>query len=432
MTKQNIPSSVLSDPGHAVRQRTENYVSSGGAILLVDDNPEVARAIALAFDCAGHSVDVAGGPEDAFSMLAQRRFDAILLDLNFTQGQTSGAEGFACLARIVADDPAAAVVVITAHSGIRIAVAAMQAGAVDFVMKPWRNDDLIARVEAAIAKHLRPVAGAAAIPTTPHRLLGDSPPILAARDLIRRIAPTSASVLIEGPAGSGRNLAATQIHESSPHAEVAIVTIDVPDEGAWSRMDGITGTLILRDPDRLDAVAQTRLLDRLPDNLRTISIVEDAARLSSRLRARLATIVLALPPLAARGDDALLLARHFARIAAERYGKIAPPFTASAEGLILSTQWTDEVRGLAQAVERAVLLDDDGVIDGSALAPTLVRTIANAAPDPAAPLDVSLSASERVMIEAALRQYHHNVSHAANALGLTRQALYRRMTRYGL
>jgi DNA-binding NtrC family response regulator len=170
----------------------------------------------------------------------------------------------------------------------------------------------------------------------------------------------------------------------------------------------------------------------VPDNLRTISIVEDAARLSSRLRARLATIVLALPPLAARGDDALLLARHFARIAAERYGKIAPPFTASAEGLILSTQWTDEVRGLAQAVERAVLLDDDGVIDGSALAPTLVRTIANAAPDPAAPLDVSLSASERVMIEAALRQYHHNVSHAANALGLTRQALYRRMTRYGL
>jgi DNA-binding NtrC family response regulator len=394
MTKQNIPSSVLSDPGHAVRQRTENYVSTGATILLVDDNPEVARAIALAFDCAGHVVDVAGGPED--------------------------------------DDPAAAVVVITAHSGIRIAVAAMQAGAVDFVMKPWRNDDLIARVEAAIAKHLRPVAGAAAIPTTPHRLLGDSPPILAARDLIRRIAPTSASVLIEGPAGSGRNLAATQIHESSPDAEVAIVTIDVPDEGAWSRMDGITGTLILRDPDRLDAVAQTRLLDRLPDNLRTISIVEDAARLSSRLRARLATIVLALPPLAARGDDALLLARHFARIAAERYGKIAPPFTASAEGLILSTQWTDEVRGLAQAVERAVLLDDDGVIDGSALAPTLVRTIANAAPDPAAPLDVSLSASERVMIEAALRQYHHNVSHAANALGLTRQALYRRMTRYGL
>jgi len=431
MTKPNVPPREMSAPGHTVRDRTAQDVSSGAAILLVDDNPQIASAIALAFDCAGYALDVAGGPEEAFSMLARRRYDGILLDLNFTQGQTSGTEGFACLARIIANDPAAAIVVITAHSGIRIAVAAMQAGAMDFVMKPWRNADLIARVEAAIAKRARPTEPGAAGFRTTHRLLGDSPPIAAARDLIRRIAPTTASVLIVGPPGSGRSLAAALIHDGSPHADDVPVTVDVRDDAAWTSIDGATGTLILRDADQIDEVAQARLLGRLADDARLIAIAEDADRLSSRLRARLGTIVLPLPSLAVRGADALLLARHFVRMAAERHDKPIPPFTASAEALILAHRWTDEVRGLAQAIERAVLLDDDGVIDASALTPKLVQEMAVTAPDPAAPLDVSLSESERVMIEAALRQHHHNVSHAAAALGLSRQALYRRMTRYG-
>ncbi|WP_260599175.1 sigma-54-dependent transcriptional regulator [Sphingomonas endolithica] len=405
---------------------------SSAAILLIDDNPDVARAIALAFDCVGHAVDVAHAPEEAFSMLAQRHYEAILLDLNFTQGQTSGAEGFACLARIVAEDPQATVVVITAHSGIRIAVAAMQAGALDFVIKPWRNADLIARVEAAIAKRARHPLVGASMPAPPHRLLGDSAPIVAARDLIRRIAPTSASVLVSGLAGTGRSLAAALIHEGSAYADDRPSTIDVRDEAAWPRVDAAVGTLILRHVDQIDAVRQARLIDRLPDEVRTITIVDLPERLSPRLRARLGTIILPLPPLAARGADAVLLARHFARVAAERHGKPVPPLTASAEALILAHNLPDEVRGLAQAVERAVLLDDDGVIDAGALVPKLVQAIAAAAPSPVTPLELSLSGSERVMIEAALRQHHHNVSHAAASLGLSRQALYRRMTRHGL
>lgn len=430
MAKRMASSRGPSARGQDVRERTLEGVSSGSAILLIDDNPDVARAIALAFDCAGHKVDVASGPEDAFSMLARQRYDAILLDLNFSQGQTSGAEGFACLAHIVANDPAAAVVVITAHSGIRIAVAAMQAGASDFVMKPWRNADLIARVEAAIAKQVRPTAAAMVSSATTHRLLGDSPPIVAARDMIRRIAPTTASVLVVGPPGSGRSLVAQLIHDGSADADSAPMRIDARDEASWARIEGATGTLILRDADQLDPVAQARLLDRLPTEARPIAIVEDDGRMSPRLRARLGTILLPLPPLAARGADALLLARHFAHVAAERYGKPVPPFTASAEAVILGHRWPDEVRGLALAVERAILLDDDGVIDAVALTPKLVQAITAAAP--AAPLDISLSESERVMIESALRQHRHNVSHAAAALGLSRQALYRRMTRYGL
>ena len=434
MTKASPTPSAPSAAGQAVRDRTAPGESSGGAILLVDDNPDVARAIALAFDCAGRSVDIAASPAQAFSMLARRRYDAILLDLNFTPGETSGAEGFACLARIVADEPEAAVVVITAHSGIRIAVAAMQAGALDFVIKPWRNADLVARVEAAMAKRARAATAGPATPpaATPHRLLGDSPPMAVVRDLVRRVAPTAASILVSGPSGSGRSLVAALIHEGSPHADGRAETVDVRDADAWDRIDRAAGTLVLRHPDRLDEVAQARLLDRLRGEARLVALVEAPARLSPPLRGRLGTIELELPPLAARGGDVLVLAHHFAAVAAARHGRPVALFTASAEALLLATRWPDEVRGLARAIESAVLLDDDGVIDAAALAPRLVREIAAVAPDRAEPLNVSLEESERVMIEAALRHHHHNVSHAAAALGLSRQALYRRMTRHGL
>lgn len=434
MTNAEAVHDLPSANGHIVRDRTANAVSSPCTILLIDDNPQVARAVALAFAVAGHHVDTAPTPEAAYSLLARRRYDGILLDLNFTQGQTSGAEGFACLARIVADDPAAAVVVITAHSGIRIAVAAMQAGALDFVIKPWRNTDLVARVGAAIARRVRP-ARAAADPSTasgPLRLLGDSAEMVAARALIRRVAPTGAGVLVSGPAGSGRSLVAALIHEGSVDADQGATTIDVRDPAVWDRIDDARGTLILREPDALDVVMQDRLLDRLHGMARTIAIVASPGRLSARLRARLATIELALPPLSARGDDALLLARHFAAASAARHGKAVSSFTASAEALIPATHWPDEVRGLAQAIERAVLMGDDGVIDAAALAPLLVQAVAARAPASVAPLGVSLDDAERVMIEAALRRHHHNVSQAASALGLTRQTLYRRMERHGL
>jgi DNA-binding NtrC family response regulator len=433
VTKPKSSQVLLSEGGQGVRFRTEQDGSSNDAILLIEDNGDVARAITLACACAGYHVETATCPDEGFSMLARRRYGAVLLDLNFSPGHTSGAEGFACLTRIIADDPAAAVVIITAHSGIRIAVAAMQAGAIDFVMKPWRNADLIGRLEAAIARQRRQIdAAPLAPPPTIRGLLGSSPPIVALRDLIRRVAPTAASVIISGPEGSGRSLAATMVHEGSPYADEPPVIVDLRDDAAWERLKNGTGTIILRYPDKREEIAQARLLDRLPPGARLISIVNRPSQLIVPLRTRLGTIELELPPLAARGQDALVLARHFAAVAAGRYGKDLPQFTASAEELVLSTHWPDDVRGLALAIERAVLLDDTGVIDSAALKPTLVEKLRAVAPDPAVPLDVSLQDSERVIIEAALRRHHHNVSHAAAAIGISRQALYRRMTRYGL
>ncbi|WBO22324.1 sigma-54-dependent transcriptional regulator [Sphingomonas abietis] len=405
-------------------------MSSGAAILLVDDNAEVGRAMRIAFEVAGHRLDVAATPEEAFSRLAQSRYDALLLDLNFTPGQTAGGEGLACLDRIMADDPAACVVVITAHSGIRIAVAAMQAGARDFVMKPWRNGELVAKVEAAIARG-RPIGTPAAVPVgeaaAPALLLGDSPAIARVRDLVRRLGPTAAGVSITGPSGAGRMLVARALHAASADAARPPTVIDLRDAAQWGRLDDATGTVILRHIDRLDDLAQARLVAAWPSGARAIAIGDGVQGLGAALRSLVATVEIAVPPLAARGADALLLARHFLRIAAERHRLAAPGLTVAAERLILDDVWADEARGLALAMERAVLLATDSVIDAAALAPA--PAVAPVGPSEMA---YDLAGNEKAVIAAALRDNHHNVTQAAAALGLSRGALYRRMERHGL
>lgn len=406
--------------------------SSPFSILLIDDNPAVVRAMEIAFRMAGHDLDGAATPEGAFSCLSRRRYDAILLDLNFSANQSDGAEGLACLARIMAEDPNACVVVITAHSGIRIAVAAMQAGARDFVMKPWRNAELIAKVEAAITRsRTGPIAASAPVApgSVPPRLLGESPAMQQLRDLIRRVAPTSAGVTVTGPSGAGRMLAALAIHAGSRDADRPPVRADVRDEAAWALLDDLSGTVILRHVDRLDPIAQQRLLDRLPPGPRCIAIAESTTPLIPALRRRLATVEIDIPSLEARGDDAVLLARHFAQAAAEQFGRPAATLTGAAEAAIRATHWPDQVRGLALAIERAVLLAEDGVIDAAALALPAPQVVV---PSGGAEPGFDLSDAEKAMIQAALREHRHNVTHAATALGLSRGALYRRMARYGL
>ena len=370
-----------------------------------------------------------GLTDKALSRLAARRFDAILLDMNFTPGRSNGEEGLTLLSRIMADDPAACVVVITAHSGIRIAVAAMQAGARDFAMKPWRNSELVAKVEAAIARGV-PVVSSSAIMATdaePIRLLGESAAMQALRDLVRRIAPTPAGVTVTGAPGSGRTLTAMAVHAASGQGGGEPPRIDLRDESAWTHLQDGTDTVILRYPDKLSEVAQARLLDRLPPALRCIAIADDLAALTPALRRRIATVEIAVPPLDRREGDGVLLARHFARLAAERFGRPVPFLTAAAEEAIRATVWDDEVRGLALAIERAVLLAEDGTIDAAALA-IPVAPLASGSGE----ASFDLTDAEKAMIEAALREHRHNVTHAAAALGLSRGALYRRMARYGL
>jgi len=415
----------MSAGGHPDRE------SSPREILLIEDDPVVARTTEILFRLAGYRLEIAADPATAYSMLARRRYDAILLDMNFTAGRSDGEEGLACLTRIVADDPHACVVVITAHSGIRIAVTAMQAGARDFIIKPWRKDDILGKVDGAIR---RSVGGGAAQrsaaigPSGGSALLGTSAAIERVRALVRRVGPTVAAVCITGASGTGRSLVADALHAASLDAGTKPSRIDMTDPDQWLALDHAAGTIVLRHADRLAAHAQARLLDRLMPGLRCITIVDDVAPLSPALRRRLCTIEIVVPSLAERREDAVLLARHFASVAGETYGHAAPRLTPAAEAFVAITDWPDEVRGLALAIERAVLLSDDGLIDVAAIRPASPVAGPGGVTAPA----FGMQDAEKLMIEAALKEHRHNVSRAAAALGLSRGTLYRRMAQHGL
>lgn len=404
-------------------------VSSVWEILLIEDDAAVARTTDILFRLAGHRLQIATHPEAAFSMLSRRRYDAILLDMNFASGQSDGEQGLACLRRIMANDPAACVIVITAHSGIRIAVAAMQAGARDFIMKPWRKNDLLAKVGAAIlrcAPDAPPQARSGG--SGSYLLLGDSERMNAIRGLVRRVAPTVAAVCVTGRSGTGRSLVAAAVHAASADATTIPPRIDLRDPQQWTALDGATGTVFLRHPDRLDEMTQTQLLDRLTPGVRCISVADDAGSLLPALRRRLSTVEIVVPRLAERRGDAVILARHFAAVAGETYDRPSPRLTPAAEAIVAVTDWPDEVRGLALAIERAVLLSDDGVIDAAAIRPA---DDMNSARRETAPV-FALDDAEKLMIAAALKESRHNVSRAAAALGISRGTLYRRMTQHGL
>ncbi|MFK4003106.1 sigma-54-dependent transcriptional regulator [Qipengyuania sp. NPDC077563] len=416
------------------QETSASSAESSLTILLIDDRPEVAGAMEIAFRMAGHRLTVAHSPQEAYSALARTPFDAVILDLNFTSGVSNGQEGLACLERLMADDPGTNVVVLTAHGGIRMAVAAMQAGARDFAVKPWSNADLIAKVEGAAAR--KPSLAPAGIPSSersaePARILGESAAVEYLRQLIRKVAPTRAGVAITGPSGAGRMLAALSVQAASADAGQVPHILDLREENALENPAHASGTVILRYPERLNELEQDRLAANLSANLRPIAIIDRIEDLTPVLRRRIATIELAVPALYQRRDDIALLARHFLLDAAERFGRPVPRLTEAAEIALREAGWPDQVRGLAATMERAVLLaDENGTIDTAALAlggPAKTNDHA-----PSGSVNFDLDRSEKAMIAAALAEHHHNVSHAAKALGLSRGALYRRMERHGL
>jgi len=412
----------------------EALSSESGVILFVDDDPDVLTAARVLLDRNGLRMLSARSPAEAWSLLVAETVDVILLDLNFARGATSGAEGFQWLAEIRAQDPDAVVVVITGHSGISIAVAAMKAGASDFVMKPWSNARLLETVRDAVALSRRRRGGEGGPAVDDDLLiLGDSPAIQRARDLIARAGPTGAAVLIHGEAGTGKSLVARALHARSGRTG-GFARLDVRGAGADAIAAAVAaadgGTLFLDEVGDLGAGEQGRLRDLL-EAARDVRLVaasrNGAAGLRDDLLARLNTVEIALPPLAARGEDAVLLAEHFARLFARRYAKPPKPLDPAALDLIRRQPPPGAVRGLRQAIERAVVLSEGDVLTAADLTPPAAG--AAAAPNAA---DLNLARSEKAMVEAALKRHGHNVSHAARELGLTRAALYRRMVKHGL
>jgi len=451
--------------------------------VIIDDDVDIALAARLAIRSAFREVTALSHPDMLASLAGPFAPDLILLDLNFARGATDGREGFDWLARIIADDPDVAVVVITAHGGIAHAVEAIKGGATDFVAKPWANERLFATVcsAAALCRSRREARAererAVEIATPPGELhmLGTSRAMAKVRSLIARAAPTDANVLILGENGTGKELVARELHRRSRRCDEVMVSVDLGAlsgtlfeselfghvKGAFTdaRADrigrlaaGNRGTVFLDEVGNLPIALQPKLLTALerrevtplgsnrsvPIDIRVIAAtnmprdeLQDGERLRQDLLFRLNTIEIEIPPLRDRQEDIPLLLRHFLDLYERRYAKPGRALPAPLENMLVAYSWPGNVRALRHACERAVILAE-GPSYRPADFPLPVADRIAVPVTPIEPEDLNLERAERQMIERALRKHAYNISATANELGLTRAALYRRMEKHGL
>lgn len=449
--------------------------------IVVDDDIDIGLAARLALRAQFDEVVALDSPDRLLPLVAERRPDVVLLDLNFVRGATDGREGFEWLARLVAADPDLAIVIITAHAGIAIAVEAMKSGATDFVSKPWSNERLAttARNAAALTRSRRAARqelgrGAdIAQPGSASPLLGTSAAMARVHSLIARAAPTDANVLILGENGTGKELVARQLHDLSRRAAKPMVTVDLGavtetlfDSELFGHLKGAFtdakadrvgrmkaadgGTLFLDEIGNLPLHLQPRLLTALeqrqvlpvganrpvPIDVRVVAATNasrhqltDESRFRQDLLFRLNTVEIELPPLRERREDIPLLLRHYLASYARRYGKPDRPMTEEALERATASDWPGNVRALRHAAERAVILAEGDVLTADDF--PLARTAPAATYTPP-PEDLNLERQERQIVEQALKKHHFNISLAATELGLSRGALYRRMEKHGL
>ncbi|MDP5281248.1 sigma-54 dependent transcriptional regulator [Sphingomonas sp. DG1-23] len=452
--------------------------------VVIDDDDDILMASRLLLRRLFVDVATVRSPDEALSLIETRKPDVVLLDANFARGATDAAEGLAWLEKLLGMDPEMVVVMITAHAGVQVAVAAMKRGATDFVSKPWSNEKLLAAVRtAASLRRSRQAAvagGAAPAPTivAGSALLGASPAMARVHSLIARAAPTDANVLVLGENGTGKELVARELHRQSLRANDVMLTVDLGAvsedlidselfghvKGAFTdaRTDRVGriqaadgGTLFLDEIGNLPLRLQPKLLTVLeqrqvtpvganrpvPVNIRVIAAtnlppekLRDESHFRQDLLFRLNTVEIDLPPLRERLEDVPELIDHYLDHYARRYGRPHPQLSAAARAALLGHDWPGNVRALRHALERAVILARDAPLEPEdfALVSSMPRIAPSAVVAPRAPDDLNLERVERRLVEEALRKHGYNISLAAHELGLSRAALYRRMEKHGL
>jgi DNA-binding NtrC family response regulator len=449
-------------------------------ILVADDQPDVLHALRLLLRAEGFDVKTAGSPRDVAAAVAEQEFDVLLIDLNYTRDTTSGKEGLDLLMRLQAVYPNLPVVVMTAYGTIDGAVEAMRRGARDFVVKPWDNARLLAtlRTQVELARALRrgdrlEEANRRSATDGRPELVTESRAMAPVLDVIERVAPSDANVLITGEHGTGKEVVARWIHAGSNRARKPLVTVNASGlsagvfeselfghvKGAFTdaksdrigyfeNADG--GTLFLDEIGDMPTPLQAKLLRVLQTgefqrvgssttrkaDVRLISATNvdiaaevRAGRFREDLLYRLNTVEIALPPLRERREDIGPLAHHFLQRTATRYGRTIDGFESEAMLAMLAYAWPGNVRELEHTIERAVLLARAArlTVDDLALG---ARSARSAEPQPIESME--LEEAERWLIRRALDRHEGNVSAAAESLGLSRSALYRRLQRYGL
>ena len=453
-----------------------------GKILIVDDDEDILHAARLFLKQNFAQIHAEKDPKKIPTLLKNETYDVILLDMNFAKGATSGQEGFEWLNRIQEIDHSNVVVLITAYGDVEMAVRAIKEGAMDFVLKPWQNEKLLATVSAAIHLRrsrieannlrLRQKQLSADLDQPFHNFIGRSPVIESVFTTIQKVAQTDAKVLILGENGTGKELVARECHRQSPRADEVFISVDMgaisetlfeselfghvkgaftdAKENRAGRFEIASGgTLFLDEIGNLSLPLQAKLLTVLENNRITrigsnkpvdidvrlicatnMPIHEMVAQNKFRqdLLYRINTVEIHMPSLRERPEDIPLLVDHFLGIYCKKYHKSLKRVNAAALKKLEKYHWPGNVRELQHALERAVILSDS-----TALQPTDFFLLPKETKEDALFFDdYNLEEIERLVISKAITKHKGNISHAATELGLSRTALYRRLEKYGL
>ena len=445
-------------------------------ILIADDQADVLEALRILLKGEGYQTDAVISLGAVLNSLEKRSYALLMMDLNYNRDTTSGQEGLEIIPRIQAIDETLPIVVMTAWATVDLAVEAMKLGARDFVTKPWDNDRLLAivRTQIALGNALRKTQQLEAknelLRARMPNIISESARMRPVMELISRVAPSDANILVTGENGTGKGLVAQTVHSLSPRASKLMITVNMGglSEGVFeSELFGhVKGaftdaktdragrfeladesTLFLDEISNLPLSQQAKLLRvietgefervgssrTLHANVRIISATNAnlhdevaAGRFRQDLLFRLNTIEIALPALRERREDIAPLAAHFLRQHAARYRKNLSGFEPAAHEALMRHQWPGNVRELDHVIERAVLMSQGNQIKANDLGLT-------SASDSTPRLEeMSLEEVEAFLIKKALARHDGNARRAAESLGLSRSAFYRRLQHYGL
>ena len=444
------------------------------SILAIDDDTDVLTAVRLLLKTEVKEIVTEKNPDNIPSLLS-KHFDLVLLDMNFKSSINTGNEGIYWLKRIKEIKPDACVIMITAYGDIDLAVRSLKEGAADFVVKPWHNEKLMVIIEDALRKK---GGGKGKLDDAfandsiiGKELLGVSEPMQDIFYKTEKIAPTDANILILGENGTGKDLIAKAIHQKSLRANKPFVKVDVGAltetlfeselfghrKGAFTdakedrvgRFESANeGTLFLDEIGNISLTQQAKLLSVLqnrqvtrlgsnapiPVNIRLICATNlpltelaNENRFRKDLVYRINTVEITVPPLRKRGADIILLAKHFATIYADKYLKPAMRFDEAAQEKLLAYHYPGNVRELQYTIERAIIMSDGELLQARDLIFSPIESV------PVSTLeddDMKLSTIEKNTILHVIEKYNGNITKAAKELGLTRTALYRRLSKY--
>ena len=458
-------------------------------ILIVDDEEDILLSLRLFLSRHFTEVVTESNPYQLPRLLRSKPFDLILLDMNFKTGDTSGAEGMRWLNKVVELDPGSSVIMITAYADVKTAVEAVKIGAIDFLEKPWRNERLLTTLQAALQlsvsrRKVRQLTDQQQVLVDDLQqpfgeIIGQSKGMQQVFTLIDKVAKTDANVLILGENGTGKELVARAIHRKSLRQQAVFITVDLGavaeslfeselfghKKGAFTDAKGDRagrfevasgGSLFLDEIGNLSLPLQAKLLSALQTrqvtriganesidvDIRLISatnmplhdMVADN-RFRQDLLYRINTVEITLPPLRDRQDDIPLLVAHYLQEYAKKYQKGTFRIAPSAYPQLKSYAWPGNIRELRHAVERAVILADSDQLhaeDFMLQAPVMGANAGSANGAATEPHSINLEELERWAVQRALTKHTGNISKAAEELGLTRAALYRRMAKYEL